>query len=1266
MLLPFCLLVLAADPWPFQNADFAQRDADAMPARWQHGSHDGGDYTFSALAEDGVSFARISGAAQGGRAFWSQTVGPVPAPAAFKISFRYRGTAAQMDGFVRLRDGRDRNVELSKHDWRQAPISGAWADFEQTFAVPAAARQAPAGVYPELIIYGRGVGYVDYTAFKIEPLASYTQSWPTVEQPLAMPYRPADKQVCQQNPPDFSWPPVGGCDGYELQVSRTKEFEAVGHAAQPTYNFWNFDAVMAPGVWYWRVRGKVGEDRTAWSPVRRFRIDPDAWAFPVPAVDELFARAASTHPRIWTTPATLAEFRARAQGPRQEWFANLEKGVRASLETPLPAEPTFPFKTSDPKTAAWIAAHNKLRGEGEGAANRLERTAFVYLVTGDEAIGRNAVAQLVNLAGWDPRGASGYATHDQVHRAIAYRSAMAYDWVSDLLTDDERRTALAMIEDRTQTMYQHLAVGRPLREQPYESHGWTAYGYIGIIALATLHDLPAAEVWFRDVVPTYLNLCPPWGDEDGGWCQGVAYWQYSQLSNKEFYDALLSAVGVSLYEKAWSRNNVLFPLYWFPAGSPRCHFGDGNRDVPSLYEVQHYKRMAQMFKDPVAQWAWQQIGDRPDGSLQAYYRGDEALPARPPVELPPSRWSKDIGWVAMHSDLLDPERISLYFKSSWIGSFNHSHADQNQFVLNAYGEALAIDSGYYDWYASDHDKGYTRHTLAHNAITYDGGHGQPIFDAKASGRVLGLLSTPAFDIAGGDATAAYQGKLGKAVRRIVYLRGDRTFVVIDDLAAPQGEQRQFEWWLHALSPLQIDGDQAGATISQGQARLKVKLHTPTGLTASQRDQFIGPPESYPAGVQPTPLRPEGRGEQWPDQHHAWFTTPPTGSTRIVTTMDVYRAGEEWTETAAVKDGDVLVISRGDNTVLVSLGDGIRRGTLASDAGVLVVGEGCGAMADATWLDMNGGRKAAADRPVTLGWTGNAVMVTTLDDATVQFATAQPAGLWDERGRPVPAERAAWADGQLTLSVEPGQWTFYTSQPTTSDTKASLPVSADAGGPVELAARTDFRGQRVAWGDLRNEAGLYEVRHAPHGLTMGQPLEPVMWLREHHPILLRGEAEPLELRRLDRGKPVQALSQPANDALRDGCACWWEAETFNATAGGNPSRYSHRAFLSGGVGVGEFTKPGMWLSWTLKVPSAGTYDVVLKGATNAGAKRLVKLGDRLILAELNASTGFGATPDEWQVYRLPVGAELPAGEATLRIWCAEGMLNLDWLALAARP
>jgi hypothetical protein len=98
-----------------------------------------------------------------------------------------------------------------------------------------------------------------------------------------------------------------------------------------------------------------------------------------------------------------------------------------------------------------------------------------------------------------------------------------------------------------------------------------------------------------------------------------------------------------------------------------------------------------------------------------------------------------VGWSAMHSSLTDRNRTSVFFKSSPFGSINHSHADQNSFVMYSKGKVLAMDSGYYDYYNSPHWRDYYKTTKAHNAITFDGGWGQGLGatglgDRAASGK----------------------------------------------------------------------------------------------------------------------------------------------------------------------------------------------------------------------------------------------------------------------------------------------------------------------------------------------------------------------------------------------------------------------------------------------------------------------------------------------------------------------------------------------------
>ena len=88
-------------------------------------------------------------------------------------------------------------------------------------------------------------------------------------------------------------------------------------------------------------------------------------------------------------------------------------------------------------------------------------------------------------------------------------------------------------------------------------------------------------------------------------------------------------------------------------------------------------------------------------------------------------------------------------------AISHSHADQNSFQLNAYGEPLLIDSGYYPWYGSPHHTLWARQTRAHNAVLVNG-RGQGNFSMEASGRIESFRHTGKLTLVRAEAGAAYK------------------------------------------------------------------------------------------------------------------------------------------------------------------------------------------------------------------------------------------------------------------------------------------------------------------------------------------------------------------------------------------------------------------------------------------------------------------------------------------------------------------------------
>ncbi|MFW5867598.1 MAG: heparinase II/III domain-containing protein, partial [Armatimonadota bacterium] len=891
-----------------------------------------------------------------------------------------------------------------------------------------------------------------------------------------------------------------------------------------------------------------------------------------------------------------------------------------------------------------------------------------------------AVEWLMELSEWDVRGTTGYRNHDQVFRDIAWKAACVYDWCYDVMTDEERAKALGMIEARGGILFTDFSEdSRPIYEYPFDSHGWTSMGFLGIIASATAHDSPQADEWLQFIGATYPALYPPWGGEEGGWCQGTAYWKWSVHFFAEFADAFASATGVDLFDKAFMRNNGWFKPYMHPPFCDRHHFGDGNLGSPGGADRNNQLNYATRYDNPYFKWYADQIHGSEDTGVFGYWWYDYDMPARPPIDQPQSKYLSDIGWVGMHSDMTDPDDVMLIFKSSWYGSFNHSHADQNHFVINAYGEPLLIDSGYYDWYNSDHDRNWTRQTKAHNSILVNG-EGQPIFDISAKGEIVDYLESPVGVYTAGDATEAYQGKLSKFVRHILYLRPD-AFVIVDELEAP--EASTWTWAAHALDEMAVDEQGRRVTVTQGDAALDIAFATPDALTFTQDDDWDG-------------HDPQGRYAEQPKNWHLYAETPEASqSQRFVTLMRAREGGEQPTFDsgtpdagngvraelgrllAAVRDGDEP-LTIGDSTV-----DAEIAAAYMEDAGAKMVAVGCREVS----VDGAPAKFFTSTEPATvaLEWDG-----LTFLRGDVRTSADTEVAIWIPQGiegltlddEPLTADRCEVnaQTGVVTIALPAGMHSL-TSPVARPVAEGSFDLTIDGDAPADLDQEVlpAYTGSGLLFANFSADEGLYRVAPggAPEAPAMlnGSSLDDtggLIWLRDGNTLearLTQPTTVNLKLDRLplDSDPHVAQVLEDAPEGMKI------EAETFTEEGLGQASRYAHRTFLSGGVGVGEWLVPGMWLGWDLDAP-AGDYHLVLKGATHeARADRLIMLNGEPVggawqVFRFEHTGGYGSKPEEW-AHMMVMGADggpltltLEDGAQSLRMVYIENRLNLDYLVL----
>lgn len=771
---------------------------------------------------------------------------------------------------------------------------------------------------------------------------------------LQMLYMPSENYVSIQNPPNFTWPLSEGAVSYNIKVCTDRDLTEVAYFKDNiSRNYYNFDSTFATDVdYYWSVC-PVYEDSVCgnWSEAIGFSICNNAFEFPVEPIEKLLGKIPGEHPRILVTPDKLEEFRSYKNKNSETkkiydyYIKSAEEYVEKFKSGQIDFAETVFYTEFGPEYAEWGMYLQKFRWESLALSGICDVCAYAYLLSGRKEFAYVAKAGLLAMSEWcvkrdengnvlydengkmmyDPEGHTSYKNQDQVHRQLTYRSAMAYDWIYDVLTDDEKAKILNMLEIRTQVMDYLMG---SLSYSPFDSHGWTAFGYIGIIAIATYGELPKADMYLREIIPAYTALLPPWSYQDGGWSQGTDYWQYSTFFAQEFMDVLARAGVLNLYDEAWAKNEYLWTMYAYPAGSYGSFGDQSNRMFPGSnprepFSASTLMNHAYYSKNPYAMHLAKEIGTDTDVMFDSYFTASTDVEPKSPDDHPLSHWFRDIDWVVMTDSLSDREKVQMTFKSSPYGSFNHSHPDQNSFIIQAYGENLAIKSGYYDAYHTIHDSTITRATFSHNTITVDGAKGQSDDNLQAKGKILSFANCEEMSAVTGDATKAYnnvkvgnftktpkalQGELNKFTRTMIYLRPD-VFVAIDKLKAK--DKSSFEWWLNSEHKMEYTHNEAH--IKEGKACLDAKILYPPDVKSRYYEGFVNPIDGkhYEA---------TGRCVGWNEQDKICFATDVVDKTVIVSVMQVYKDGTKPVEYTAEQTENIIKITVNESVVYVNLTD----------------------------------------------------------------------------------------------------------------------------------------------------------------------------------------------------------------------------------------------------------------------------------------------------------------------------------------------------------
>ena len=710
-------------------------------------------------------------------------------------------------------------------------------------------------------------------------------------------YRPADGAVVPLNPPSLTWVHEKDASGYTVEWAGNPRFEGASSAANLPWSVYTHHAALKPGKYWWRYRiTRQDGSVSAWSRARIFTAPADATLFPQPAMEQLRRTVPHGRPRLFVRAEDLDRLRAWAEGGGKETYRKLlARAEELAAAEPTP-EPPVRASASDPATRQYWWSN---RVQTIRALQEAEILSFAWLLSGERKYGENARRFTVKLADWDPDGPTNFSANCEAAKPMLHRLARAYDWAWPLFTEEERARIRAVLRRRALDAWNSGEVreGAGHLNQPYSSHGNRTWHKLAENAIATLGETPESERFLDYAVTKFFAAYPVWSDDDGGWHEGLSYFAGYMSKAVWWIDFAHSALGIDGFKKPFFKHFGDYAMYSAPPGSPDLSMGDlAHRPVSSGWSFMHY--FVRRTRNPHWAWwleAWKIPAETGEPVLDFLWGSAAAMAAEVPTSLPPSKLFRGTGVAVLNTSLLGADNVQVRFKSSPMGTWSHGLEPHNSFTLNAYGVPLLVNCNYRDLYGSPFHRGWVWSTRAHNAVLVDG-LGQKPRSADPFGRILKAELQDGLDYVTGDATPAYEGRVTRAWRHVVFVKPD-LIVLADELESP--EPRTFQYMLHAPVEFSVDQKAQRLVLDRGRAGVVVDYVAALPLKIRQWTGYDPEPDhEYLASVKNPGIPP-----QW---HIEATSAERAASAFNLTLLRVFRDGRHPRDTPVVeRDGPSL-------------------------------------------------------------------------------------------------------------------------------------------------------------------------------------------------------------------------------------------------------------------------------------------------------------------------------------------------------------------------
>lgn len=517
------------------------------------------------------------------------------------------------------------------------------------------------------------------------------------------------------------------------------------------------------------------------------------------------------HPRLILTPPEVVALRQRIL--TDPTTASMYAAVKARAQA-LVGQPVLTYDKPD---------GFRLLETSRAAVRRMYDLGLVWLVDQDPVIGARGAAELAAVTAfpdWNP-------IHFLDTAEMSHAVGIGYDWLYDALTPTQRTDIAASLVAKGLTPAHDAYLGTApflLSYWVLYDHNWALVtnGGVTLGALAVADEQPALA---RTVVHQALQRVPPAMAHyapDGGWPEGVSYWEYATEYAGYLVTGLDTALGTDFgltTLPGFSTTGDVPAQLTGPTGQRYNWADDGEpRYAPSV---------------PFLFWTAERFGRPQDRAYQLAHAEPHALDvvwyrasAAPVPNAPLDRLFGGVDVASLRQAWGDPA-------GWWVGAkggrpwFNHNQIDAGSFVLEAQGERWAIDLGKEDynvpgyWESGPGGKRWTyfrSRAESHNTLVLDPDACEDQ-DPTSTSVVTRFRSASggAFTIT--DLTGAYRGT---AVRRGVGLLDGRSHVVVQDELSPT-TATDLWWFVHTRAQITLtDGDRT-ALLTQGGKTLRASL-----------------------------------------------------------------------------------------------------------------------------------------------------------------------------------------------------------------------------------------------------------------------------------------------------------------------------------------------------------------------------------------------------------------------------------------------------------